>query len=136
VSRTVRLLIVVVVALGAVGGYWKLVLAPKRAEVADLDKQVATKQAELTQAQGLIATYQGARDAYKTNYATVVRLGKAVPTDDDTRSLVVQIDAAAKRSGVAFDTISSTANGASSSPAAWRRRGRGTTSERSAATPG
>jgi hypothetical protein len=99
------------VALGAVGGYWKLVLAPKRAQVAQLDTQVATKQAELTQTQSLIATYEGARDAYKTNYATVVRLGKAVPTDDDTRSLVVQIDAAAKRSGVGFDTINSTASG-------------------------
>jgi hypothetical protein len=111
VSRSFRLLIAVVVALGAVGGYWKLVLAPKRAEVTSLDQQVATKQAQLTQTQGLIATYQGARGAYKTNYATVVRLGKAVPTDDDTRSLVVQIDAAAKRSGVAFDTINSTVSG-------------------------
>jgi Tfp pilus assembly protein PilO len=114
VSRSLRLLIAVVVAFGAVGGYWKLVLAPKRAEVATLDQQVATKQAELTQTQGLIATDQGARVAYKTNYSTVVRLGKAVPTDDDTHSLVVQVDAAAKRSGVNFDTIASTASGGGS----------------------
>ena len=47
VSRTFRILIVAVVALGAVGGYWKLVLAPKRAQVAELDQQVATQQAQL-----------------------------------------------------------------------------------------
>ena len=41
VSRTFRILIVAVVAFGAVGGYWKLVLAPKRAQVAELDQQVA-----------------------------------------------------------------------------------------------
>jgi Tfp pilus assembly protein PilO len=105
VSRTLRILIVAVVAFGAVGGYWKLVLAPKRAQVAELDQQIATEQAKLAQTQSLIATYQGAKDEYKTNYATVARLGKAVPVTDDTRSLVVQLDAAAKRSGVDFDSI-------------------------------
>ena len=104
-SRTYRILLVAVVALGAVGGYWKLVLAPKREQIAQLDEQVAAEQAQLAQTQQLIATYQGARDAYKVNYDTVVRLGKAVPTDDDTRSLVVQLDAAAKRSGIDFDTV-------------------------------
>jgi Tfp pilus assembly protein PilO len=105
VSRTYRILLFAVVAIGAVGGYWKLLLEPKRAQAAELEKQVVTQQAELAQTQNLIKTYRGARDAYKTNHAAVVRLGKAVPTDDDTRSLVVQLDAAAKRSGVDFDNI-------------------------------
>ena len=42
-------------------------------------------------------TYRGAQQNYKANYETVVRLGKAVPTDDDTRSLLVQLDTSAKR---------------------------------------
>ena len=112
-SRTFRILIVAVVAFGAVGGYWKLVLAPKRAQVAELDQKVAFQQAELVQTQNLIASYQGARDQYKTNYATVARLGKAVPTDDDMRSLVVQLDAAAKRSNVAFNSININGGGSS-----------------------
>ena len=89
-SRTFRILTVAVVALGAVGGYWKLVLSPKRVQVTELDEKIAYQQAQLAQTQNLIATYQGARDAYKANYASVVRLGKAVPATDDTRSLVVQ----------------------------------------------
>jgi hypothetical protein len=105
VSRFTRMLIVAVAALGAVFGYYKFELAPKRAEAAKLDQEVATQEAQLAQTQSLIATYQGARDDYKDNYAKVVRLGKAVPSDDDTRSLVVQLDAAAKRSGVDFDTL-------------------------------
>ena len=112
-NRTFRILLVAVVALGAVGGYWKLVLAPKRAQAADLQQQIAVQQAQLAQTQSLITTYRGARDAYETNYATVVRLGKAVPTDDDTRSLLVQLDAAAKRSGVDFETINLNASGGS-----------------------
>jgi Tfp pilus assembly protein PilO len=115
VSRNYRILLVAVVAVLAVGGYWKLLLAPKRAQAAEIEQQVATQQAQLAQTQSLIATYAGAKEAYKTNYATVVRLGKAVPTDDDTRSLVVQLDAAAKRSGVDFDTINLTAPGGGSS---------------------
>ena len=63
-------------------------------------------QAQLAQTQAPDrAPTRARRTHYKANYATVVRLGKAVPTDDDTRSLVVQLDAAAKRSGVDFDTI-------------------------------
>ncbi len=120
-SRTLRILIVAVVAFGAVGGYWKLVLAPKRAQVAELDQQIATEQAKLAQTQSLIATYKGAKDEYKANYATVARLGKAVPTTDDTRSLVVQLDTAAKRSNVDFDSINingSGGEGASVAPGA------------------
>jgi Tfp pilus assembly protein PilO len=118
VSRTYRILLVAVVAVLAVGGYWKLALAPKRVEAADLAQQVATQKAQLAQTEGLIKTYQGAQAAYTANYSSVVRLGKAVPSDDDTRSLVVQLDAAAKRSGVDFDNIDVSSEGASSAASA------------------
>jgi hypothetical protein len=115
VSRSIRTLLVAVVALAAVGAYWKLALAPKRAEAAKLDQDVAVAEAQLVQTQSLIATYAGAQKQYKANYATMVRLGKAVPADDDTRSLLVQLDASAKRSGIDFDTIN--LNGTGSGPA-------------------
>ncbi|WP_028065450.1 hypothetical protein [Solirubrobacter soli] len=110
-SRSIRLLLLVVVAGAAVGGYWKLALAPKRAEAAKLDQDVAVAEAQLVQTQSLIATYEGAQKEYKTNYATMVRLGKAVPTDDDMRSLMVQLDTSAKRSGIDFDTVNLNASG-------------------------
>jgi hypothetical protein len=53
----------------------------------------------------MVSQYAAQRDAYKANYSTLVRLGKAVPGDDDTRSLMVQLDDAAHRSGVDFRTI-------------------------------
>ncbi|MBE2316615.1 hypothetical protein DVA67_011555 [Solirubrobacter sp. CPCC 204708] len=114
-SRTYKMLLVAVVALLAVGGYWKMALAPKRAQVADLDEQIAVAQAQLAQSQALVSTYRGAQKAYKVNYETVVRLGKAVPTDDDTRSLLVQLDTSAKRAGVDFDTVNVNGGGGSSS---------------------
>jgi len=105
VSRTYRTLIVVIVAAVAVGGYWKFALAPKRQEAAALEQQVIEAQTQLGQTRATIASYRDAKGQYQANRATVVRLGKAVPADDDTRSLVVQLDAAAKRSGIDFDNV-------------------------------
>jgi hypothetical protein len=129
VSRNYRILMVAVVAVLAVGGYWKLALAPKRADAAQLAQQVNDEKAQLAQSQGLLHTYSGAQQAYKANYGTVVRLGKAIPSGDDTRSLVVQLDAAAKRSGTAFDNIDVTAasTGSSSTAATGTTEGTDTT---------
>ena len=99
----------VVVAAALVGlaaAYWFLVLAPKRDEIVKLDAGIAAKQTELAAAQATLATYRKAREGYAGNYSTVVRLGKAVPAQDDTRSLLVQLDDAASTSGVDFRSMS------------------------------
>jgi Tfp pilus assembly protein PilO len=106
VTRTNKILIAAVAAVALIAGYWMLVLSPKREEVAKLDKSIATKEAEAQAAEATLAGFEKARESYGSNYATVVRLGKAVPEGDDTRSLLVQIDSAAKAAGVDFRTIS------------------------------
>jgi len=104
-TRTNKILISVV-ALGlAVCAYYFLILAPKREEVVKLDSAVVAKQAEVAQAQQTLVTYEGARKSYKRNYALLARLGKAVPGDDDVRSLLVQLESAADRSGIEFAKI-------------------------------
>lgn len=112
-SRTYKILLALVVAALAGGGYWKGVLAPKRAQAVELDEQVVVAEAQLAQSRALVNTYRGAQKAYKVNYETVVRLGKAVPADDDTRSLLVQLDTSAKRAGIDFDAINVNGGGAS-----------------------
>jgi Tfp pilus assembly protein PilO len=113
VTKNPKLLIAIVAVVAAVGAYWMLVLSPKREELAKVDGEVAAAQTELSQAQATLATYTKAQGSYKANYATVVRLGKAVPADDDVRSLMVQLNSAASRSNVDFKTIS-VGDGASS----------------------
>jgi Tfp pilus assembly protein PilO len=105
VSRSLRILIAAVLAVAAVAGYWKLVLGPKRQEAAKLEQQMTAAQAQLASAQSTLRQYEQAKTTYRTNYATDVRLGKAIPADDDSRSLLVQLDAAAKHSGVDFTSI-------------------------------
>ena len=115
-TRRNTILLVAVAAAAAVGAYWMLVLTPKREEAAAIDKQIAAKQATLAVAEAEVAGYEQARGSYKANYSMVARLGKAVPADDDVRSLMVQMNAAAKRTGVDFRTIS--VGGGSGAPSA------------------
>lgn len=109
-----KLLIPAVAALAAIAAFWFLALAPKREEISRLDAEITTQEAAATQAEQQAASYQRAKDGYRRNYATLVRLGKAVPGDDDTRSLLVQLDDAAAKSKVSFRTVSL---GGGSSPA-------------------
>jgi Tfp pilus assembly protein PilO len=104
-TRTTKILLAVLVTAAAAGAYWFLLLTPQREELAKLDKEIAAKQVDAEQAMQQLASYEAARDSFKANYARLARLGKAVPADDDVRSLLVQIDDAAARSGVDFGKL-------------------------------
>jgi Tfp pilus assembly protein PilO len=105
VTKNKTLLIAVVATAAAMAAFWFLALAPKREEAAALEKQISAKQTELATAQQTLTTYRQAKDHYPSNYATVVRLGKAVPEDEDVRSLLVQLDAEAGGTNVDFRTV-------------------------------
>ena len=136
-TRRNTILLVAVAAAAAVGAYWMLVLTPKREEAAAIDKQISAKQAQLAQAEAEVADYDHARSAYKVNYSMVARLGKAVPADDDVRSLLVQINSAADHSGVDFRTINvGSGSGASSADPAAAGAAAGATPPPGASTVG
>jgi hypothetical protein len=105
VSRRNSILLAAVAAVAVVAAYWMVVLSPKREEAAKLNKSITTKKGELQAAEAELATYEKAKAGYKANYSLVARLGKAVPADDDVRSLMVQVNAAAGKSKVDFRTI-------------------------------
>jgi hypothetical protein len=104
-TRTNKILLAVVAVVGAFSAFYFLDLSPKRDEVAQLDTKIAAKSAELAQARLTLVGYEKAKAGYKGNYATLARLGKAVPVDDDVRSLLVQLEGAADNSGVDFEKI-------------------------------
>jgi hypothetical protein len=105
------MLIAVVAVVAVIGAYWMLILSPKREEAVKLDGQITKQQSALATAEADLATYEAAQKHYRANYSMVARLGKAVPADDDVRSLLVQVNAAAKRAGVDFRTINISATG-------------------------
>jgi hypothetical protein len=127
VTKNKTLLIAVAATAAALAAFWFLALAPKRKELTALDGKISAKQAEVQQARTQVAGFEKARGAYGDNYATAVRLGKAVPEDDDVRSLLVQLDADAGGTNVDFRTVQvggatgstpSTPTGADGQPAA------------------
>lgn len=103
--RSPKLMIPALAAVAAIAAFYFLVLSPKRDEATKLDADIAAQQQQADQARALLTTYEDAKARYKTNYATVARLGKAVPADDDIRSLLVQLTDAADKSKVAFHQL-------------------------------
>lgn len=115
-TRRNSMLLAVVAVAAVAGAYWFMLLAPKRELATSLASQITLKETELQTAQAEEAKNLRARASYRSNYATVARLGKAVPGDDDVRSLMVQIDGAAGSSHVDFRSIS--VGGSSGAPTA------------------
>ncbi len=99
-----------VIALAAVVivafGFNHFILGPKRQDAADVKAKVDEAHSRLDAARALLASNQQARQSYKEDYTNVVRLGKAVPGDDDVRSLIVQLNSAADRTNIDFKSIS------------------------------
>lgn len=114
-TRRNSMILAVIAVAAVVGAYWFMLLAPKRELATTLSSQIALKETELQTAQADEAKNLRARANYRANFATVARLGKAVPPDDDVRSLMVQIDGAAGSSNVDFRSI--TVGGGSGAPA-------------------
>jgi type II secretory pathway pseudopilin PulG len=112
-DRTVLIVVGLVAILGA---FWYLAISPKRKEASDVAAQVASAQTRLAAAQASASTAEAARKQYSADYATVARLGKAVPVDDDMPSLVYQLSHTAKANKVDFRAIKLTSTG-SSAPA-------------------
>jgi Tfp pilus assembly protein PilO len=100
-----RKLVMFVLPLVVVVAYWFLLLAPKRDEAASLADKVAEAQQARDQATQLASQRNAAKNKFAADYATIVRVGKAVPTSVDMPSLLVQLDAAAAGTGIEFDKI-------------------------------
>src|SRR5262249_49614775 len=90
-----RLVIVAVLVAAALAGFWFVGLAPKRKEATDLQAQITTERQQLVDAQQKAAAARQAKASYRTDYADVAMLGKAVPKSDALPSLIYQLQTAA-----------------------------------------
>ena len=97
--------------------FWMLALSPKREEASKLDAQVKQLEGSLAQHRAEAAVAAEARREFPADYERLVVLGKAVPGDDDTASLLVQLNRIADATEVRFETLSlSTGTGAEAPP--------------------
>jgi hypothetical protein len=101
-----RKIILALVPLLFVAAFWFLLVAPQREQATAVGDQL-TSQEELRDAAELQAAQLTTTKAdFAVEYAEVVRLGKAIPSSVDMPSLLVQLEQAAKGTGIGFEKIS------------------------------
>jgi Tfp pilus assembly protein PilO len=97
----VAVLAIVVLAIA----FWVLLLGPKRNQSDKLSAQVDRVKVQLAQHRTEVMQAVEARREFAIDYGHLVVLGKAVPGDDDTSSLLVQLNRIADKAHVSFRTL-------------------------------
>lgn len=109
---------VLVLALAAlVAAGWFLALAPMREEASSLSGQLDIQRQTLQSMLADVGAGVEARRRYAHDYATVARLGAAVPEDDNVASMLVQVEHAADATDVDFRSLKLGGGSGTSAPA-------------------
>jgi Tfp pilus assembly protein PilO len=105
-------LIIAILAIAAMAvAFWMLALSPKREESKELAATVESLEGSLANHKSEVALAEEAREDYPAAYRQLVVLGKAVPGDDETASLLVQLNAISERANVRFSEFKLNASG-------------------------
>lgn len=112
-----KLIIAMLAVVVLAGAFWMLLLSPKRQEAGDLGKKVEKLEASLAQHEAEVTNALTAKREFPANYGQLVVLGKAVPADSETASLLVQIEHVADHSKVRFEEIDLDSEGAEAAAA-------------------
>jgi Tfp pilus assembly protein PilO len=112
-------LILSILAIAALAtAFWMLALGPKREEASELSAQVGQLQASVAEAQSKAIEAAAAKHDFPADYRQLVVLGKATPGNDETASLLVELNHVADKSKVRFESIQLDNTGTSAAPPA------------------
>jgi Tfp pilus assembly protein PilO len=100
-----RKIVLALVPLLIIGVYWFMLLAPKRHQATKLNGDASKAQQERDAAVSQAKALESAKGQFAKQYEEIVRLGKAIPTQVDMPSLIVQLDSAARGTGIDFGDI-------------------------------
>ena len=100
-----RKIVMILAPLVLLLGYWFVVLAPQRAESTRVADELTKSRGERDTAQAQIGQLNAAKASFASDYQTVIRMGKAVPDRVDMPSLLVQLDRAARGTGIEMNEI-------------------------------
>ena len=100
-----RKLMLAIIPIVVIVAYWFLLLAPKREEASTASASLTKQEARRDAAKAELAQASSAKTDFRSDYTQIVRLGKAIPADVDMPSLLVQLEGAAKGTGIKFTKI-------------------------------
>jgi hypothetical protein len=118
VTKRDRIVVAVLGGAALLAAFWMLALAPKRERAATLKEEVRKEETRRDDALAKVRTGEQARRTFAEDYATVARLGKAVPVGDQTPSLLYQLETSANAHDVDLRTMKVRAGGSAPSTTA------------------
>jgi hypothetical protein len=101
-----RKILMIVVPVAVLIAFWFLLLSPKRQEASTAGAALAKQAQRRDQAKASIVSAKASRSTFATDYTSLVKLGKAVPSRLDMPSVIVQLESAARGTGISFTKIS------------------------------
>jgi hypothetical protein len=101
-DKTIFVIVGVVVLAGL---FWMMAISPKREEASKLDKQAEDLRAQVSLQQQTAVFGEQARREFPVYYGRLVTLGKAVPEQADSASLMIQLNDIAGANDVEFAGI-------------------------------
>lgn len=105
-SRSTKSALAIVVVLALAGAFWLLLLGPKREKASELAEQTSALRGEVaTERQRALAALDAKRE-FPRYYRELVLLGKAVPAEAATPSLLVQLNGVSAHADTRFQSIS------------------------------
>lgn len=115
-SANNRLIFAMIAVAALAAAFWMLLLSPKRQEADELASQVTQARESLSRHRAEVAIAVQARRDFPVAYQQLVVLGKAVPGDDDTPSLLVQLNRIAQNAKVRFQVLELSSSGSGEEP--------------------
>lgn len=100
-----RRILLILIPVVVVIAYWFLILGPKRDDLKTARDEQHTAESARDQAVAQAAQLEKARQTFAADYAAVVRLGKAIPDNVDSPSLLVQLDRASHGTHIDFNSV-------------------------------
>jgi Tfp pilus assembly protein PilO len=100
-----RKIVIAVLPILVVVGYWFLLFSPKRDEAAKAGDELAKQEQRRDQAKAAADAAEATKRTFAADYSQLVKLGKAIPAELDMPTVMVQLEAAAQGTGVSFTRI-------------------------------
>ena len=111
-----RIMLAVIAAIAICAATFMLAIKPKRDEAKTLADAVTQAETRRDAALSTLANAKQAREKVADAKVGIARLGKAVPSEEDTATILYQLDTAAKAANVDFRKLSLDASGTNPTP--------------------
>src|SRR5207302_5568515 len=99
-----RLILTFIAAIAILGAAYVLVVSPERNRASTVSGELGAASARLSSAESKLSEARQAQARYSAAYASIVTLGKAVPTGEEVPSLIYQLAQATHQKSIDFSS--------------------------------